>query len=211
MEETGPGKNWLFAAVWSREYTAWQRGGALLLLVLLALGLARFDLHTRLEYRLNIYPLLVTLAVFVFEELGLLAIAGSLCLYHLVSLEHHWESHVMLVSNLGQVFGNCLVGILSLLVIRFYRERLEHERTMAQARRDTIDYLIHEVRNPLFAARGLLYASSIRPDAPAEVSQVRGLLQGIEELLEQLHDAFAQDKPSSPSCRPSRWHLCCTT
>ncbi|MCA9795847.1 MAG: hypothetical protein KC910_28765, partial [Candidatus Eremiobacteraeota bacterium] len=52
----------------------WQQAVGLIFLVLLALGVATLDLHTRLVYRVNLYPLLVVAGVVLFRERGLLAI-----------------------------------------------------------------------------------------------------------------------------------------
>ena len=44
----------MLARIWSGELKTWQRCTALLLIVVLALVLARIDHHTRLAYRLNL-------------------------------------------------------------------------------------------------------------------------------------------------------------
>jgi signal transduction histidine kinase len=170
-----------------------QRVIALIFIVALALVIAHLDLDTRSQYRVNLYPILVVLAVLVFEQFGLLAVAGSLGLYHLVSMEHHVESAVMLINNLSQLFVNSLVGVLCLLAIRFYRSRLEQEGRIANVRRDTVDYLIHELRNPLFAARGLLHAGLERQGASQELFTVKDLLVDVERVLERLHDSNYSD------------------
>ncbi|MCA9791955.1 MAG: HAMP domain-containing histidine kinase, partial [Candidatus Eremiobacteraeota bacterium] len=108
--------------------------------------------------------------------------------------EHQWESRTMLINNVGQLFINLLVGGLCLVVLRFYRQILTQEQEMGRARRDTVDYLIHEVRNPLFAARGTIRALEYRGDGPAELARVRELLEGVESMLEQLHDAHSPDR-----------------
>lgn len=190
--------NRLFEAILAGRLKPWQRWTGLLFVVVLAILLTRLDLHTRLLYRMNLYPILVLVAVILFREPGLLTIAGSLGLYHLVSLEHHWETRAMLVANLEQLFLNSLVGVLCLLVMRFYKQRLEEEERASLARRDTVDYVIHELRNPLFAARGLLYSADSTPQAAV----VRSLLDGMDDLLEQLHDSHSPDRVIVPRTRP---------
>ena len=184
-------------AILAGRLKPWQRWTGMIFVVVLAILLARLDLHTRLLYRMNLYPILVTVAVILFREPGLLTIAGSLGLYHLVSLEHHWETRAMLVANLEQLVLNSLVGVLCLLVMRFYKQRLEEEARASLARRDTVDYVIHELRNPLFAARGLLYSVDI-----PQAAVVRSLLDGMDDLLEQLHDSHSPDRVIVPRTRP---------
>lgn len=164
-----------------------------LVLAIVALVVTYLDLISRARFHLNFYPLLIVVGVLLFRKLGLLTVIVSVGLFHAVSLTHGWESMRLIVGNLGQLAVGTLVGGLCLAAVLFYSKTLAQSQKLSEARRDTVDFLIHEIRNPLFVARGTLQIMRRAPNPPPDLDLVLHQLKTIESSLERLHEAHRDD------------------
>ncbi|MGE0488938.1 MAG: sensor histidine kinase [Vulcanimicrobiota bacterium] len=151
----------------------WVWIGVLLLLILSA---PLLDLLGDPHFHLNLYPLPIILAVFLFRERGLLMVGVMMGVYSLVQFHRSTGSAAMMVNNFFELLVLSLVGVVCHGLVKSYRRLYRRESELAAARQEVLMTLTHELRSPLFAAQGTI-ESLLRGFERMSPEQLRQQLQ----------------------------------
>lgn len=185
---------------------------ATLVLLTLLVPLGDYALGRGL-FHLNLYPVPVIASIFLFGETGLLSVLVVLSLYHIVQRGMGLEPSAMLVNNLGQLGVTSLIGLVCCWLVRSYRDLYQEKSNLALSRHQLLVSLAHEIRSPLFAARGIvrhlsrnlsrLSSQEVQDklnDAQAAIAAVNRDVEGLTQLfrldLRQLEPHFAWIPPA---------------
>ncbi|MCA9796013.1 MAG: hypothetical protein KC910_29595, partial [Candidatus Eremiobacteraeota bacterium] len=157
----------------------WVWIGVLLLLILSA---PLLDVLGYPHFHLNLYPLPIILAVFLFRERGLLMVAVMVGVYSLLQFHRDTGSAAMMVNNFFELLVLSLVGVVCHGLVKSYRRLYRRESELAAARQEVLMTLTHELRSPLFAAQGTI-ESLLRSFERMSPEQLRDQLQAAGVAL----------------------------
>ena len=145
-------KNLLLGDMPARHRRAWL---FLLWTLLILVPFVDYSLG-RSAFHLNLYPVPVALSIFLFGHQGLFSVLVLLVFYHLVQVGLQLEAHAVLLNNLAQLALTYVVGLLCTWLVDSYRALYEEKSKLASTRHELLLSLTHELRNPLFAIRGIV-------------------------------------------------------
>lgn len=179
----------------SRQKAVW-----LLLLVVLTMLVPLGDYSLgRGIYHLNLYPIPVVLSTFLFGELGLMSVLVTLALYHAVQVRMGLEGMTLLVNNLGQLSVTFVVGLICCWLTRSYRALYQEKVNLARDRHRLLLSLVHELRSPLFAIRGIVRNTSRNvekltgDDIRRQLNEAQAAIAAINQDVEGLTQVFRSD------------------
>lgn len=150
-------------------------------------------------YHLNLYPIPVVLSTFLFGELGLMSVLVTLALYHAVQVRMGLEGVTLLVNNLGQLSVTFVVGLICCWLTRSYRALYQEKVYLARDRHRLLLSLVHELRSPLFAIRGIVRNTSRNveklsgDDIRRQLNEAQAAIAAINQDVEGLTQVFRSD------------------
>lgn len=188
-------KNLLLGEMPPAHRRAWLLAlGALLVLVpFVDYSLGRSAFH------LNLYPVPVALSIFLFGHQGLFSVLVLLVFYHLVQVGLELEAHAVMLNNLGQLGLTYVVGLLCSWLVDAYRALYEEESRLATTRHELLLSLTHELRNPLFAIRGIVrnlarnYTRLPQEQVVSQLNEAQAAIASINRDVEGLTQVFRVD------------------
>jgi signal transduction histidine kinase len=197
LTENLPGwlKNLLLGNIPAHHRRAWLM---LLWALLVLVPFVDYSLG-RSAFHLNLYPVPVALSIFLFGYQGLFSVLVLLVSYHVVQVGLDLEPHAVLLNNLGQLALTSVVGLLCTWLVGSYRALYEGEAKLATTRHELLLSLTHELRNPLFAVRGIVrnlarnYKRVPEDQVVAQLNEAQAAIATINRDVEGLTQVFRVD------------------
>lgn len=171
---------------------------AFLCVLLVLVPFADYSLG-RAHFHLNLYPLPVALAIFLFGHRGLFSVLLLLVSYHLVQVRLDLEAHAVLLNNLGQLALTYVVGLICSWLVEAYRALYHEKSILAETRHKILLNLSHELQNPLFAVRGIVrnlsrnFAKIPEDEAVALLNEAQSAVANINRDIQGLTQVFRYD------------------
>lgn len=191
--------NWLKNLLLGEMPAAHRRAWIALLWVLLVLvPFVDYSLG-RSAFHLNLYPVPVALSIFLFGHQGLFSVLVLLVSYHLVQVGLELEARAAMLNNLAQLGLTYIVGLLCSWLVDAYRALYEEKSKLATTRHELLMSLTHELRNPLFAIRGIVrnlarnYTRLPQEQVVSQLNEAQAAIASINRDVEGLTQVFRVD------------------
>lgn len=187
-------KNLLLGDIPTRHRRAWI---GLLWVLLILVPFADYSLGR--SFHINLYPVPVALSIFLFGHQGLFSVLVLLVFYHLVQVGLQLEPHAVLLNNLGQLALTYVVGLLCTWLVDSYRGLYAEKAKLASTRHELLLSMTHELRNPLFAIRGIVrnlarnYKRVPEEEVVAQLNEAQAAIAAINRDVEGLTQVFRMD------------------
>lgn len=187
--------------------TAGERKAWIVTLAGLLLLVPILDLAGRPHFRLNLYPLPIMLAVFLFRETGLFSLLAVFIAYGGVQVYRELGLTTIAVNNLVQLLVLGLIGLLCHMLVRSYRQLYQRESELANTRREVLMTLTHELRSPLFAAQGMIqnlmasHRKLTQDDLHSQLETASSAITAVNREVEGITQLFRVDS-GRLQCRP---------
>jgi signal transduction histidine kinase len=188
-------KNLLLGEIPARHRRIWI---AVLCVLLVLVPIADYALG-RSVFHFNLYPLPIALSIFLFGHRGLFSVLILMVSYHLVQVGLKLEAHAVLLNNLAQLGLTGIVGLICSWLMESYRDLYEEKAKLASTRHEILLNLSHELKNPLFAIRGIVknLARNLKKLPEEEIIQhlneAQAAIASINRDVEGLTQVFRVD------------------